>query len=40
MALLIAGGHSNRSAAAELEVSVNTVGTHLRDRPDALRHRA
>ncbi|WP_264349322.1 MULTISPECIES: helix-turn-helix transcriptional regulator [Streptomyces] len=30
VALLIADGHSNRSAAAELGVSVNTVGTHLR----------
>ncbi|MHA5052876.1 response regulator transcription factor [Streptomyces sp. SD15] len=29
VALLIADGHSNRSAA-ELGVSVNTVGTHLR----------
>jgi DNA-binding CsgD family transcriptional regulator len=30
VALLIAAGHSNRSAAAELGVSANTVGTHLR----------
>jgi DNA-binding CsgD family transcriptional regulator len=30
VALLIAGGHSNRSAATELGVSINTVGTHLR----------
>ncbi|WP_405593272.1 AAA family ATPase [Streptomyces sp. NBC_01092] len=30
VALLIADGHSNRSAAGELGVSVNTVGTHLR----------
>ena len=30
VALLIAEGHTNRSAAAELGVSVNTVGTHLR----------
>ena len=27
---LIIAGHSNRSAAAELGVSTNTVGTHLR----------
>jgi DNA-binding CsgD family transcriptional regulator len=30
VALLIAAGHTNRSAAAELGVSANTVGTHLR----------
>lgn len=30
VAVLIAQGHSNRSAAGELGVSVNTVGTHLR----------
>lgn len=30
VALLIASGHTNRSAAAELGVSVNTIGTHLR----------
>jgi DNA-binding CsgD family transcriptional regulator len=30
VALLIAEGHTNRSAAAELGVSINTVGTHLR----------
>ncbi|WP_042430984.1 helix-turn-helix transcriptional regulator [Streptacidiphilus anmyonensis] len=30
VARLIADGHSNRSAAGELGVSVNTVGTHLR----------
>ncbi|MET9031615.1 helix-turn-helix transcriptional regulator [Streptomyces mirabilis] len=30
VALLIAAGHSNRSAALELGVSINTVGTHLR----------
>ncbi|MEZ0109991.1 DNA-binding CsgD family transcriptional regulator/tetratricopeptide (TPR) repeat protein [Catenulispora sp. EB89] len=30
VALLVAAGHSNRSAATELGVSVNTVGTHLR----------
>ncbi|MET9405295.1 AAA family ATPase [Streptomyces sp. NPDC002935] len=30
VARLIADGHSNRSAAVELNVSVNTVGTHLR----------
>ena len=30
VALLIAHGHSNRSAARELGVSINTVGTHLR----------
>ena len=30
VALLIADGHSNRSAAGELGVSVNTVGTHVR----------
>ncbi|WP_188188469.1 helix-turn-helix transcriptional regulator [Nonomuraea sp. SYSU D8015] len=30
VAHLIAGGHSNRSAAAELMLSPNTVGTHLR----------
>ena len=30
MALLVTAGHSNRSAATELGVSVNTVGTHLR----------
>ncbi|MEZ0091843.1 AAA family ATPase [Streptacidiphilus sp. EB129] len=30
VALLIAAGHSNRSAAGELGVSINTVGTHLR----------
>ena len=30
VALLIADGHSNRSAAGELGVSVNTIGTHLR----------
>ena len=30
VALLIADGHTNRSAAGELGVSVNTIGTHLR----------
>jgi len=30
VAALIADGHTNRSAAAELGVSINTVGTHLR----------
>src|SRR5258707_14834363 len=30
VALLIASGHTNRSAATELGVSVNTIGTHLR----------
>lgn len=30
IAALIGAGHTNRSAAAELGVSVNTVGTHLR----------
>ncbi|MFK0160317.1 AAA family ATPase [Streptomyces sp. NPDC090493] len=30
VALLIAAGHSNKSAAGELGVSINTVGTHLR----------
>ncbi|MFD5636195.1 response regulator transcription factor [Streptomyces sp. NPDC127077] len=30
VAALIANGHTNRSAARELGVSVNTVGTHLR----------
>jgi len=30
VAALIADGHTNRSAATELGVSVNTVGTHLR----------
>ncbi|WP_406509760.1 LuxR C-terminal-related transcriptional regulator [Streptomyces sp. NBC_00212] len=30
IALLIADGHSNRSAAGALGVSINTVGTHLR----------
>ncbi|MFJ9712632.1 ATP-binding protein [Streptomyces sp. NPDC101234] len=30
VAVLIADGHTNKSAAAELGVSVNTVGTHLR----------
>jgi len=30
VALLIAAGYSNRSAATELGVSVNTIGTHLR----------
>src|SRR5258708_39768011 len=30
VAVLIAAGHSNRSAATELGVSVNTIGTHLR----------
>jgi DNA-binding CsgD family transcriptional regulator/tetratricopeptide (TPR) repeat protein len=30
VAVLIADGHTNRSAAAELGLSVNTVGTHLR----------
>jgi DNA-binding CsgD family transcriptional regulator len=29
VALLIAAGHSNRSASVELGVSINTVGTHL-----------
>ncbi|MEU7870125.1 helix-turn-helix transcriptional regulator [Dactylosporangium sp. NPDC049140] len=27
---LIVAGHTNRSAAAELGVSANTIGTHLR----------
>jgi DNA-binding CsgD family transcriptional regulator len=30
VAVLIAEGHTNRSAAAELGLSVNTIGTHLR----------
>jgi DNA-binding CsgD family transcriptional regulator len=30
VAALISAGHTNRSAAAELGVSINTVGTHLR----------
>lgn len=30
VARLIASGHSNKTASAELGVSVNTVGTHLR----------
>ncbi|MEY9875573.1 DNA-binding CsgD family transcriptional regulator [Streptacidiphilus sp. MAP12-33] len=30
VALLIAAGHTNRTAALELGVSINTVGTHLR----------
>jgi DNA-binding CsgD family transcriptional regulator len=30
VALLIGTGHTNKSASAELGVSVNTVGTHLR----------
>jgi DNA-binding CsgD family transcriptional regulator len=30
VATLIAAGHTNKSAAAELGVSVNTIGTHLR----------
>jgi DNA-binding CsgD family transcriptional regulator len=30
VAVLIAEGHTNRSAAAELALSVNTIGTHLR----------
>jgi DNA-binding CsgD family transcriptional regulator len=30
VAKLIADGHTNRSAAAQLGVSANTVGTHLR----------
>jgi DNA-binding CsgD family transcriptional regulator len=30
VATLIGSGHTNKSAAAELGVSVNTVGTHLR----------
>lgn len=30
VATLIAAGHTNRSAAAELAVSVNTIATHLR----------
>jgi DNA-binding CsgD family transcriptional regulator len=30
VALLIASGHTNRSAATELGLSVNTIGTHLR----------
>jgi DNA-binding CsgD family transcriptional regulator/tetratricopeptide (TPR) repeat protein len=30
VALLVAAGHSNRSTATELGVSVNTIGTHLR----------
>jgi DNA-binding CsgD family transcriptional regulator len=30
IAALIGAGHTNRSAAAELGVSVNTAGTHLR----------
>ncbi|HZX01781.1 helix-turn-helix transcriptional regulator [Kribbella sp.] len=30
VALLVADGHTNRSAAEELVVSASTVGTHLR----------
>ena len=30
MAELIGSGHTNKLAAAELGVSVNTIGTHLR----------
>jgi DNA-binding CsgD family transcriptional regulator len=30
VAELIGSGHTNKSAAAELGVSVNTIGTHLR----------
>jgi DNA-binding NarL/FixJ family response regulator len=30
VATLIAAGHTNKSAAAELGVSINTIGTHLR----------
>ncbi len=30
VARLISEGHTNKSAAAQLNVSVNTVGTHLR----------
>ena|SRR6266404_3316496 len=30
VALLIADGHTNRSADGELDVPVNTIGTHLR----------
>jgi DNA-binding NarL/FixJ family response regulator len=30
VARLISNGHTNKSAAAQLNVSVNTVGTHLR----------
>ena len=30
VAVLIADGYSNRAAAGELGVSVNTIGTHLR----------
>ncbi|MFQ6332057.1 response regulator transcription factor [Nocardia sp. CWNU-33] len=30
VAALIGTGHTNKSAAAELGISVNTVGTHLR----------
>ncbi|MFE2960084.1 helix-turn-helix transcriptional regulator [Nocardia tengchongensis] len=30
VATLIAGGHTNKSAATELGISINTVGTHLR----------
>ena len=30
VAALIADGHTNRSAATELGLSVNTIGTHLR----------
>jgi DNA-binding CsgD family transcriptional regulator len=30
VAVLVAEGHTNRSAAAELGLSVNTIGTHLR----------
>ena len=28
--MLIAAGHTNKAAAAELDVSINTVATHLR----------
>jgi DNA-binding CsgD family transcriptional regulator len=30
VARLIGAGHTNKSAAAQLHVSANTVGTHLR----------
>jgi DNA-binding CsgD family transcriptional regulator len=30
VAVLIGSGHTNKSAASELGVSINTVGTHLR----------
>jgi DNA-binding CsgD family transcriptional regulator len=30
VAMLIAAGHTNKAAAAELSVSINTIATHLR----------